>query len=112
MDKFEKNELTKKRTLTRNTWYDQYNWLINYIPEPIQKALGEVTDQIMSPFKTKDYSKPEPVKIVYGGEKKQSKENIIKSIRNLFNLKKENEAIKDRMFRDIRTLFEQRKYYY
>ena len=49
----------------------------------------------MSPFKTKDYSKPEPVKTVYGGEKKQSKENIIKSIRNIFKLKQEKEAIKD-----------------
>ena len=33
---------------------------------------------------------------MYGGGKKQSEENIIKSIRNLFKLKKENEAIKDR----------------
>ena len=29
MDKFEKKELTK------STWYD---WLINYIPEPIKKV--------------------------------------------------------------------------
>ena len=54
-----------------------------------------VKDQIMSLFKTKDYSKPERVKTVYGGGKKQSEETIIKSIRNLFDLKKENEAIKD-----------------
>ena len=59
----------------------------------------------MSPFKTKDYSKPEHVKIVYGGGKKQSEENIIKSIRNFFKIKKENEGIKDRINRDIRTLF-------
>ena len=39
-------------------------------------------------------------------EKKQSEENMIKSIRNIFKLKKENEAIKDRTIRDIRTLFE------
>ena len=58
-------------------------------------------------FKTNDYSKPKRVKTVYGGGKKQSEENIIKSIRNLFILKKENEAIKDRIIRDIRTLFEQ-----
>ena len=43
----------------------------------------------MSLFKTKDYSKPEPVKAVYGGGKKQSEENITKSIRNLFKLNKE-----------------------
>ena len=49
----------------------------------------------MSLFKTKDYSKPERVKTVYGGGNKSSEENKIKSIRNLFKLKKENEAIKD-----------------
>ena len=58
-------------------------------------------------FKTKYYSKPEPVKTAYGGGKKQSEENIIKRIRNLFKLKKENEAIKERIIRDIRTLYEQ-----
>ena len=58
----------------------------------------------MSLFKTKDYSKPEPVKTVYGGGKKQSKENIIKSIRNLFKLKKEIEAIIDKIIRDIRAI--------
>ena len=51
----------------------------------------------MSLFKSKDYSKPECVKTVYGGRKKQSKENIIKSTRNLFKLKKEIEAITDRV---------------
>ena len=28
MDKFEKKELTKKRTFTKNTWYYWYDWLI------------------------------------------------------------------------------------
>ena len=74
MDKFEKKELTKKRTFTKNTWYD---WLIIYISEPITKSVGRVKDQIMSLFKTKDYSKPEPVKTVYGGGKKQAEEKII-----------------------------------
>ena len=32
---------------------------------------------------------------MYGGGKKQSDENIIKSIRNLFKLEKKNKAIKD-----------------
>ena len=50
--------------------------------------MGGVKNQIMSLFKTKDYSKLERVNTVYGGGKKQSEENIIKSIRNLFNLKK------------------------
>ena len=40
---------------------------------------------------------------MYGGGKKQSEENIVKSIRNLFKLKKENEEIKDRVIKDIRT---------
>ena len=33
-------------------------------------------------------------------------ENVIKDIRNLFKLKKENEATKDRVIKDIRNLFE------
>ena len=67
----------------------------------------------MSLFKTKDYRKPERVKTVYGGGKKQSEKNIIKSIKNLFKLEKENESIKDSIIRDNRTLFEQQeeKYY-
>ena len=65
----------------------------------------------MSLFKIKDFCKPEPVKIVYGNGNKQLEENIFKSIRNLFKLKKKNEAIKDRIIRDIRTLFEQEEDY-
>ena len=50
---------------------------------------------------------------MYGGGKKQSEKNIIKSIKNLFRLEKENEAIKDSIIRDNRTLCEQQeeKYY-
>ena len=67
----------------------------------------------MSVFKTKDYSKLEPFKTVYESRKRQPEENIIKSIRNLLQLKKENEAIKDRIIRDIRALFErEEKNYY
>ena len=43
---------------------------------------------------------------------KQSEENIIKIIRNLFKLKNQNETIKDSIIRDIRTLFEQEDDYY
>ena len=70
--------------------------------------MHQVIDQIMSLFKTKNYSKPEFVKTVYGGRKKQSVENIIKSIR-ILKLKIENETIKDRIIRDVRTLFEQQE---
>ena len=66
--------------------------------------MDEVKDQVMSLFKTKDYSKPEHVKTVYEGGRKQSEKKIIKSIRNIFKLKKENESIKNRIIRDIRTL--------
>ena len=48
-------------------------------------------------LKPKDCSKPERVKTIYVGGKKQLKENIIKIIRNLFKLKKESEGIKDRI---------------
>ena len=44
---------------------------------------------------------------MYGGGKKQSEENIFKSKTNLFILKKENEAIKDRIIKDIGTVFKQ-----
>ena len=37
---------------------------------------------------------------MYGGGKEKAEENITKSIRNLFKLKKENKAIKDRITRD------------
>ena len=42
----------------------------------------------MSLFTSKQYSKLQYVKTVYGGGKKQSEENIIQNIRNLFKLKK------------------------
>ena len=37
--------------------------------------------------------------------KSQTKDNVIKHARNLLKLKKENEAIKDRIIRDIKELF-------
>ena len=48
---------------------------------------------------------------MHEGGKNKIEENIIKSIGNLFKLKKENEAIKDRIIRDIRTLFKQENVY-
>ena len=41
----------------------------------------------MSLFKIQNYSKPEPAKIVYGGGKNKSEENIIKNVKNVFNQK-------------------------
>ena len=43
---------------------------------------------------------------------KQSDYKIIKSIRSLFGLKKENETIKDRTIRNIKNPFEQEEDYY
>ena len=39
----------------------------------------------------------------------KSEGSIIKNVRNLFKLKRENEAIKDRKVRDIKTLFKQQE---
>ena len=47
------------------------------------------------------------MKTVYGGGKKQPEEKKIKTIRNLLKIKKENETIKDRIIKDIRTRFDQ-----
>ena len=62
----------------------------------------------MSLYKTKDYSKPEPVKIVYGGGKKLTKPKS-QNTRNAFLLKKKKKKIKDRIIREIWTLFKQKK---
>ena len=96
----------KKKRPVKDTWQD---WLINYTPEPIRKSESDFKDQVVSIFKTNI-----PKQTMYGRGKKLSKpktqkqsvENIIKSIKYLFILKKENKEIKDRIVRDIRTLFE------
>ena len=66
----------------------------------------------MSLFKTKGYSKRKLVKTVYWDGKKKSEENIIKSIKNLFKLKKENEASKHEIIRNITTPFKQGDHYF
>ena len=93
MDRFEKKEMKKIRPI-KNTWYD---WLINYIPEPIRKRVDEFKDKIASPFKTNT-----PKKTVYWKGKKLSKPKT-QNIRNPFLLE-ENKKIKDGIIRDIRTL--------
>ena len=49
MDKFEEKEIKKSRSI-KNTWYD---WLINYIPDPIRKGIGSFKDKIVSLFQIK-----------------------------------------------------------
>ena len=71
----------------------------------------------MNLFKTKDQSRPKRVKTVYGSRKKPSKlkvhkhseSKIIKNIKNLSKLQKENKVVKGRIIRDIKTLFEQQE---
>ena len=90
----------KKIRSIKNTWYD---WLINYIPGPTRKSAGGFKDKIVSLFNTNT-----PKQTVYGRGKKQSKpktQNKINNIRNPFILKRKKD-IKDRIIRDIRTLFE------
>ena len=45
---FEQKEMKKKRPI-KNTWYD---WLINYVPNPIRKTVGGFKGNIVSLFKT------------------------------------------------------------
>ena len=53
---------------------------------------------------TKDYSESTHVSNMYGAGKKLRKPNIFKDPINYFRLKKENEATRDRITRDIKSL--------
>ena len=83
MDKFEEKEMKKIRPI-KNTWHD-WDWLINYIPEPITKIVGGFKEEVVSLFNTNT-----PKQTVYGrGQKlrKPKAQNKINSIRNSFILK-------------------------
>ena len=60
----------------------------------LERNRSRFKNQVMSIFKTKDYSKPKCVKTVYRGGKKQYEENIIKSVINFFKLKKKVKQLK------------------
>ena len=60
----------KKIRPIKNTWY---NWLINYIPDPIRKNVDGFKDKIISLFKTNT-----PKQTVYGRGKKLSKPKVQK----------------------------------
>ena len=90
MNKFEKKELTK------STWYD---WLINYIREPIRKSVGVFKDKIVSLFKTNT-----PKQTVCRRGKKLSKPKK-QNIKKPFTSEENKEKIKDRIFRGIWALF-------
>ena len=88
MDKFEQKEVKKMRPV-KNIWYD---WLINYIPEPVRKSVGCFKDKIISLFKTNT-----PKQTVYERGKKLSKpktKNKINNIRNPFILKNKKNKLK------------------
>ena len=55
----------KKIRPVKNTWFD---WLTNYIPEPIRKSAGGFKDETGNLFKTNT-----PKQTVYGRRKKLSK---------------------------------------
>ena len=87
MDKFEQKEMKKIRPV-KNILYD---WLINYIPEPIRKSVDGFKHKIVSLFKTNT-----PTQIIYGRRKNLTKpktQNKINSIRNPFILKKKNKKL-------------------
>ena len=48
MDKFEQKEMNQIRPI-KNNWYDL---LINHIPEPITKSVGDFKDKLATLFKT------------------------------------------------------------
>ena len=48
MDKFEQKEMKKIRFI-KNTWYD---WLINYISDPVRESVGVFKDKIVRLFST------------------------------------------------------------
>ena len=86
----------KKIRLIKNNWYD---WLINYIPQLKRKSAGGFKDIILSLLK-----KNKPKQTFYGRGKILSKTRK-QNIKNTF-ISEENKKIKDRITRDIRTLFE------
>lgn len=67
--KIKKKELTKKGAFTKNALYDWYDRLMYYILVPIKNVDG-FKSLNMNLFRTKDYSKPERLKILYGDGKK------------------------------------------
>ena len=48
MDRSKKKKMNKKRP-KKNNWYD---WLINYVPNPIGNALDGFKEKVVTPFKT------------------------------------------------------------
>ena len=79
MDKNEQKEMKKMRPI-KNTWYE---WLSNYIPEPITKIVGGFKDRNLSLFNTNT-----PKQTVYGRRKKPSKPKTQNKINDIKKRKK------------------------
>ena len=97
MDQFYQKEM-KKVMPFKNTCYD---WLINYIPEPIRKSVGGFKDKVISCFK-----KNTPKQTVYGRGRKLSKPNTKQNQKSFYNKKEKKKEIKERIIRDTLSLFE------
>ena len=91
------NSDQKNKYIEKKYSNTQYDWLINYIPEPITKVVGGFKDTIASLFNTNTTKQTK-----YGRRKrpskpktqKQSEENKINSIRNPFILKRKKKKKK------------------
>ena len=75
----------KKIRLVKNTCYD---WLINYISEPIRKSVGGFKDKIVNLFKTNT-----PKQTAYGRGKKLSKQKKLSKHKKFFYIKREQKKI-------------------
>ena len=91
--RFEIKEMKKIRPI-QNIWYD---WLINYVPNPIRKSVGGFKDKIVSLFKTGT-----PKETVNRREKILSNEKRIEN----FLYQKRTKKIKEKIVRDIWVLVE------
>ena len=70
MDKFKQEEMKKERT-AKSTWYD---WLINYIPEPVRKRVRGLKDKVERLFYTNTRKETKQTKNI-----KTIKKKIIKN---------------------------------
>ena len=89
----------KKIRPIKNTWY---NWLIDYIPEPIRKSVCDFKNKIVSLFETNTRKQT-----VYGKEKKLRKlrkQNIKKPF-----IYQKWKKIKDRIIEILRDFLKQKK---
>ena len=66
----------KKIRPVKNTWYD---WLINYITEPMRKSVGGSKDKIVSLFKTNKQKQT-----MFGEERNQANQRKNKILKSFF----------------------------